>query len=425
MEVNRPSQKKQTSRKGKKAWRKNVDIDDVEIGLEERREEIRVHGEELDKISSDSLFTVDTEGDSALQKKSIAPHKVLKSTEILNRRSKAPGFSNKHKKSDDKIDGVKRKDIHRLMKIAGRVANESSIKAIHDKDGLAKGQKVYDVWGDEPTTVTKSKKGNVPKPEILEKFSSIGWTTPKNAPSTIKVKPLTVKEVQLLPDAGKSYNPSLEDWKALIDKQYSTEKQREDKRVELEAYSNKVRKLIQSLDDKEEYSDSDSEEAKEEEEDGEELDDEDKYALSINLPVVNKKKTKHQRNKMKRHQERVELENQLKALKAQITELQKVDDIQAEVDAQQPVIKSDIAERRVAKSKRLGTKYHVLDDMVEVKLSDELTDSLRGLKSEGNLLYDQVRKLQSDGKIESRFATKKKRKYNPKITEKWTYKDLK
>ncbi|KAH3687744.1 hypothetical protein WICPIJ_001273 [Wickerhamomyces pijperi] len=422
MEVNRPSQKNQTSRKGKKAWRKNVDIDDIEIGLEERREEIRVHGEELDKVSSDSLFTVDTDGDAALFKKSITPHKVLKSTEILSRRSKAPGFSNKHKKLDNKIDGVKKKDIHRLMKIAGRVANESSIKAIHDKDGLMKGQKVYDVWGEEEPV--QSKKNSTPKPEILEKFSSIGFTAPTNAPSTIKVKPLTVKEVEAIPDAGKSYNPSLESWKDLIDKQYTTQKEKEDKRIELEAYSHKVRKLIQSLDDKEEYSDSEDEE-EEEAQVEEEIDEEDKYALSINLPVENKKKTKHQRNKMKRHQERMELEAQLKSLKAQITELQKVETIQAEVEAQQPNFKSDIAERRVAKSKKLGTRYHVLEDAIEVKLSDELTDSLRGLKSEGNLLYDQMRKLQSDGKIESRFATKKKRKYTPKITEKWTYKDLK
>ena len=35
-----PAQHKQPSRKGKKAWRKNVDVSDVQAGLEEAREEV-------------------------------------------------------------------------------------------------------------------------------------------------------------------------------------------------------------------------------------------------------------------------------------------------------------------------------------------------------------------------------------------------
>ena len=35
-----PQQHKQPSRKGKKAWRKNVDVTDVQAGLDEAREEV-------------------------------------------------------------------------------------------------------------------------------------------------------------------------------------------------------------------------------------------------------------------------------------------------------------------------------------------------------------------------------------------------
>jgi len=45
--VGAPSQYKQSSRKGKKAWRKNVDIDDVETKLEGLREEERITGSVL------------------------------------------------------------------------------------------------------------------------------------------------------------------------------------------------------------------------------------------------------------------------------------------------------------------------------------------------------------------------------------------
>lgn len=42
METSReaPQQHKQPSRKGKKAWRKNVDVTDIQAGIEEAREEV-------------------------------------------------------------------------------------------------------------------------------------------------------------------------------------------------------------------------------------------------------------------------------------------------------------------------------------------------------------------------------------------------
>jgi hypothetical protein len=42
--IGAPSQRKQSTRKGKRAWRKNVDLDDVEEALEEARTEERVVG---------------------------------------------------------------------------------------------------------------------------------------------------------------------------------------------------------------------------------------------------------------------------------------------------------------------------------------------------------------------------------------------
>lgn len=59
-----PAQLAQSSRKGKKAWRKNVDIRDEEEALERKREEERVTGggRVADKGDSE-LFTIDTTGD--------------------------------------------------------------------------------------------------------------------------------------------------------------------------------------------------------------------------------------------------------------------------------------------------------------------------------------------------------------------------
>lgn len=58
-----PAQLKQSSRKGKKAWRKNVDISAEEQALEAARAEERLTGGKVESRSNDALFTIDTEGD--------------------------------------------------------------------------------------------------------------------------------------------------------------------------------------------------------------------------------------------------------------------------------------------------------------------------------------------------------------------------
>jgi len=61
--VGAPSQLSQDTRKGKKAWRKNIDIDHVEEGLETIRSEERVLGTALHNQPDKDLFAVDTTGD--------------------------------------------------------------------------------------------------------------------------------------------------------------------------------------------------------------------------------------------------------------------------------------------------------------------------------------------------------------------------
>jgi len=60
---------------------------------------------------------------------------------------------------------------------------------------------------------------------------------------------------------------------------------------------------------------------------------------------------------------------------------------------------------------------------LEVVLPDELRDSLRLLKPEGNLLKDRFRSMMIRGKVESRrqVAYTKQKKYT--VSEKWSYKD--
>jgi nucleolar protein 53 len=61
---------------------------------------------------------------------------------------------------------------------------------------------------------------------------------------------------------------------------------------------------------------------------------------------------------------------------------------------------------------------------LELVLPDELQDSLRLLKPEGNLLDDRFRNLLVNGKLEARKPVFQPKKSKRKLTEKWTYKDF-
>lgn len=407
MEVNRPQQRQQLSRKGKRAWRKNIDIDDVELGLEKQRED-QILG--TDKV--DDLFVVDTTGDDKIKNKYGKDIKTLKSTEILLQRSKVPGLN--VERNNKKLQGVSKKEVHRLMRIAGKVQGETRTKAIHDKSGLIN-TKARDIWGDDDSSTSKS------KPEIYEKSSAISYTPATRAPKTLKSAPIKLKENEKVPHAGKSYNPTLESWEGLIKQEFTSEKEKEDKKLELEKEKQRVMYLIENFDDKGELSSDNSDDDEEEEEEEEPSKIEVEGSLSINAPVQVKTKTRAQRNKEKRIKQRESLELELKTIKAQIKELEKLPEILSSVVAKEEEDKLP----KLKKQKTKLFKYDNIEPQLEVKLSHELTDSLRSMKPEGNLLYDEMMKLQNTGKVESRKIVYKKRKYLPKITEKWTYKDFK
>lgn len=65
----RPAQYKQSSRKGKKAWRKNIDLTDIEKSIETQKDLEITHGtSDLASLQDTALFQVDEEGDIDLKK---------------------------------------------------------------------------------------------------------------------------------------------------------------------------------------------------------------------------------------------------------------------------------------------------------------------------------------------------------------------
>ncbi|CAI5756460.1 unnamed protein product [Candida verbasci] len=398
--------KKQSSRKGKKSWRTNIDIKDIEDKLQEQRDEEIIKGKD-----NDDDFIIDEKPSS-----NIKVPKKLKSHEILTNKSKIPALLNpKQSKKSNKVQGVSKTELLKLIKLkGGKYGEENKLMNKIEKDGLISGSNI-DLW-DEPTKEENGKWINYPQ-------STAEVTKATRAPKTFKTAPVKIVSNDLTEKfihAGKSYNPSLESWKELIDKEYNIEYKRELARQQIEDFQKRIQELVITLKDGMLSDSEDEDEGEEEKEEEEEITD---FKLSINKPTKVKIKTKTKRNKEAKHKKRMELEKDIKDLKKQLKDLHNLDDIlkalQEEEDSKQPKSK-----KRKLKDNKLF-KYELIETPLEIKLSSELTNNLKNLKPEGNLFYDQMLNLQSTGKVESRIPVSKKRKYGKKVTEKWSYKDFK
>lgn len=383
------------SRKGKKAWVKNVDVEDVNTALDQKREKEILLGKD------DDDFVIDTEGDRTTKRL-----KVLKTTEILRNKSKVPAHSQRVRKQV-----VLKKRASELMVLAGRLLTESKFKKNVDRDGILRAE-TADLWADETQ--------EEPKVPVIDPHQpSIPWSAPSKAPSTIKEAPLLLRNTTSsgLKDyehGGKSYNPALDDWKKLIDHEFGNESTLELKRQKVEEHQKRIQHLIQTLKDEEVQ---DLDEANDDD-DQEETNEEDKYKLSVNPRTEVKTKTRTQRNKEERHKKSEALYSKLRELKKQIAEISRLEEIEAEVqdkikNRKEPTVKTFVSH----------SKHDVSFNPIEVKLSDELTGNLRSLRPEGNLLYDSMHKLQMQGKVEARVPFTGKRKYKQKFVEKRSFRD--
>ncbi|KAI3405698.2 hypothetical protein KGF56_001304 [Candida oxycetoniae] len=428
--------KRQTSRKGKKAWRKNVDIQDIESKLQDIRDEEIVKDRNLEEED----FIIDTT--PSTQSVSIKAPKKLKTHEILANKSKVPALlNNRTKNYHGKIQGVKKTEMLRLIRMRGGKYKDENIEMNRvERDGLINGGNKgnEDLWGDEGDSEEPKRK----TPKFNKSTAEVTKAT--TVPKTLREKPIQITKNELIEKVvhpGKSYNPSLESWKDLINQEYGIEYKRELNRQAMEEHESRIRELMVILkddmlsddDDDEDEDDENENENENRQEGGGEKEVvgcvEENYSLSVNKPNKLKIKTRTKRNKEVRHKQRVQIEMEIKDLKKQLKDLSNLDTIlqkQQEKEKQEASkTTGPLSKKQRSEKKNKLFKYTPVEVPLELKLSDELTSNLKNLKPEGNLLYDQMLTLQSSGKIEARVPVNRKRKYAKKVTEKWTYKDFK
>ncbi|GAW22881.1 hypothetical protein ANO14919_124270 [Xylariales sp. No.14919] len=421
-----PATYNQPSRKGKKAWRKNVDITEVTKGLDELNEEI-IKGGVIAERPSDQLFTLDTVGDASIPQK-FPQHtsKPLKADEIIAARNSAvPAVPMRKRPGDRTSDGIiptKRtrqeyvtvKELSRLRKVADG-HHESTIE-IADAS--------YDPWAVVPELASSG----LVKDKRNDK---------KKAPKSMAQQPISLlvngKTIPAVPKpaGGHSYNPKFEDYEARYTEECNKAIEAEKKRLAeedadrikaeaaarsaAEAEAAEARAELSEWEEDSEWEGFQS--------DGEEL---------RQTVKKQKRKTKADRNRIQRRRDeerRLKHEAKTKLHKEQLERIKQIAQEVAEREQAMTLAKVEESDSSMASNdevlrrKQLG-KLKLPDKDLELVLPDELQESLRLLKPEGNLLKDRYRSLLVRGKMESRRRIPFKKQAKTTITEKWSYKDF-
>ncbi|PNS18359.1 hypothetical protein CAC42_6176 [Sphaceloma murrayae] len=422
-----PAQHKQPSRKGKKAWRKNVDVTDVQSGLENAREEV-IHGGIISEKPSDELFILDTTGSEEIQKTHLKDAKLLRADEIIAARASAiPALEG----------GKKRKST-----LAAELPAKRSKGNTYVPHAEVQRLRASAAGGEERKTIVQEGVEHDPwavVPKVEDpRFSFLKEKKPKREPETLKHKPVSLvasgKPVAAVkkPDAGKSYNPAFEDWQSLIAKEGEKEVEAERKRLQqAREEADKMEKALAEAARPDPVSDDEYESAWESEWEGIQSGKEDEEdSLMKKRP---ERKTQADRNKIKRRKEKERAEKHAEAMRKRDEQQSRIREIAKEVKRKEAQRKAQLAtiaqdssdsdDDEVLRRRALG-KHFIPQAPLEVVLADELQDSLRALRPEGNLLKDRYRNILVNGKIEMRTTTQHKKPKRER-TEKWTYKDFK
>ncbi|KEF52893.1 uncharacterized protein A1O9_10798 [Exophiala aquamarina CBS 119918] len=417
-----PQQHKQPSRKGKKAWRKNVDIEEVQHGLDSLREQI-IQGGPVAEKTSEELFALDTTGSEDIKRK-YKIQKPLKVDQILAKRSAVPAVDSRKRQHSAVTDGVlestnkRQKPDWVSKKEVRRLKSSLDSTSRLDADKLDIETSGFDLWAAEtPASVPEDKSTEyVPKPR-----AKVAPVTLKKAPIPMTADGRPVRAVQQ-PNAGTSYNPSFEEWDDLLNQEGAKEVEAERLRLAQAKAAAEKEARVQALAAMPEANPADDESAWE----GFETENEDSEALKKKRP---QRKTPAQRNKAKRRKEAERIAKHEKKMgdKAKQTEqmimvmIKRGQEDELEPSNETPEVED--GDDRVLRRRKRGNAI-IPEKPLEVVLPDELQESLRRLKPEGNLLNERFRNLLVNGKLEARKVIVQPKKRKVKMTEKWSYKDF-
>ncbi|XP_077422230.1 ribosome biogenesis protein NOP53 [Vanacampus margaritifer] len=438
------SRRKRFNKNKKKNWNKHSDVHDVEDFLEDVRHQERTTGGLLAEKSDDNLFFLDVgqqqkddhkateqvEG----QKKKGKSQRPLRIDLILQHDSLVPPIKDvlsyqqpnakKLHNSAKRVEHLAAKGIvpRTQTKLLNRQTSNTTAKKAVTEANNNPNRDYYDIWGQEsrssadPWYLQQTGKKRVKRPEKLND------------------KPSVLPAVEVIAPGG-SYNPDFSSHQALLQEAHDVEvkKQKEEDRIKRQLAVNKEDRATEETIFQEQVEGLVEEEEEEEEKkngDGEVPPIEEEEGGGVGGAIaLAEKKTERQRKKEKaekiKEQQRVTEKHQTNK-RQQLFQLRT---IKASIKQQEKRTAAIHKRRKAkmeaekAKPRRLGKLKFQPQDL-EIKLSDELTSSLRQLKPEGSVLKDRFKSLQKRNLIEPRERAKFKRRYKLKYVEKRAFRAI-
>ncbi|TXT04855.1 hypothetical protein VHUM_03938 [Vanrija humicola] len=408
-----PAQLSQSSRKGKKAWRKNVDLRAEEEALEQARAEERVTGGKVADKQNNDLFTIDTTGDveASAVKRKVKAKKPLRSLAVLQERSAVPSLTARTA-APAKI--ITAKEKNRMRRIARRTIDATSSADVHKTDT----SELTDAW-----------ESKAAPPTPAGGFGAEGMFTPKvKAPITIarqraiRYEAIQSQRADELPVTGTSYNPAAEAHAALIGEAVEEELGRLGAEKKAEDEVAVLGQVVDSRRATERVNTDDFVDGMKVGRGDGVADDEDEDASDPDAPAPKKptkRKTQAQRNKALRARAAAQAAKDEKIRKKleRETAAAKLFSKTAEERRQAAEDAAKLRKVAAAQRERLGFtggekigKHRVAKGAVTVQLGEDLAESLRQVKPEGNLFKDRFLSLQRRALLEPRVPQLPKRK---------------
>ncbi|KAH7107018.1 P60-like protein [Auriculariales sp. MPI-PUGE-AT-0066] len=410
-----PSQRTQPSRKGKKAWRKNVDIGGVEESLETMREEERVTGSALQKKTNDELFQVDLKGDDkVVPKTKKLDFSQLKSAKILAQRSAVPAVVSRltSKEKDRMLRSVKRKRQDPLDSVVKQLPFGAGSAPL-DPSAAVKKSGQYDVWDAVDSDQIMVEDLTADQRDFIEPLVK---KRKVKAPSTLHPhKSVDVTPI-LTPHEGTSYNPPVHAYNDLVKQAVSVEEHREADSQRYDAVHASMTALrlgtataSPGVDGTGMILDIPSKDTQDEHD----ADDTDVVVVAPRLP---KRKTLQQRKKAAKLRAEKAIADDKTARKRLLAQMDRVKSLRKDALSGQEQHRVAMAARKEAllKKQRGGLagqklgRHKVAVGAIDVQLGDELRDSLRNLKPEGNLFRDRFQSMQHRALVEPRVRAQEK-----------------
>ncbi|XP_012980947.1 ribosome biogenesis protein NOP53 isoform X2 [Mesocricetus auratus] len=436
-------------RNKKRGWRRLAEEPlglEVDQFLEDVRLQERTTGGLLAEAPDEKLFFVDTGSQKKernkktwVQKKSQRLQKPLRVDLTLENPSKVPApkdilahqvpNAKKFRRKEELWEKLaKQGELPReVRKARARLLSPPAAKARPGLQDITE-RPFYDLW---------SPNNPLDKPLADQDTFFLEQTKKKGVrrPSRLHVKPSQVPAVEVTP-AGASYNPTFEDHQALLLKAHEVELQREKEAEKLErqlalptveqaaTQESAFRELCEGL-----LEESDGEDGPDCVERPAADDAAGETSPTGPAEKRTEKKTEQQRRREKAARKLRVQQAALRAARLQHQELFRLRGIKAQVARRLTELARRKEQRRLKrlaeanKPRRLGRlKYQ--DPDIDVQLSSELSDSLRTLKPEGNILRDRFKSFQKRNMIEPRERAKFKRKYKVKLVEKRSFREM-